>query len=78
LAIKIITTIQLTLFTSKKMSLYTRHNMAHAVAFRTKTPFYILWRPDLWRFLQTPHMYKVAFIINVVYKKKCQHIHDFL
>ena len=70
LAIKIITTFQLTLITSNKMPLYTRHNIAHAAAFRAKTPFYILWRSDLWRFSQTPHMYKVAFIIDALYKKK--------
>jgi len=52
--------------------------MADAAAFQTKTPFYILWRPDLWRFPKMPHMYKVAFIIDVLYKKKCRHIHDFL
>jgi len=70
LAIKVITTIQLILITSKKMSLYTRHNMAHVVVFWAKMPFYILWRPNLWRFTKTPHMYKAAFIIDVVYKKK--------
>jgi len=43
--------------------------MVHVAAFWAKTPFCILWRPDLWRFSQTPHMYKVAFIIDAVYKK---------
>jgi len=70
LAIKIITTFQLTLITLKKMPLYTRHNMVHAAAFQTKTPFYILWWPDLWRFPEMPHMYKLVFIIDALYKKK--------
>jgi len=52
--------------------------MAHAAAFQTKTPFYILWRPDLWHFSETSHMYKMTFIIDALYKKKCRHIHDFL
>jgi len=60
------------------MPLYTRHNMAHATAFREKMSFYILWRPDLWCFSETPHMYKTAFIIDGLYKKKGHHIHDFL
>jgi len=59
----------------KKIPLYTRHNMAHAATSRAKMPFYILWRPDLWRFTETPHMYKTAFIIDVVYKKMPPHTH---
>jgi len=43
--------------------------MAHATVFRAKMPFYILWRPDLWRFSKMSHMYKAAFIIDVLYKK---------
>jgi len=47
LSIKIIITIQLTLFTCKKMPLYKSHYMADVVVFRAKRPFYIVWRPDL-------------------------------
>jgi len=48
--------IQLTLFTCKKTTLYKRHYMVHTVAFNVKTPFYILRRPDLWRYVETPNM----------------------
>jgi len=40
--------------------------MAHATVFWAKTPFYILWRPDLWCFLETSHMYKAEFIIDAL------------
>jgi len=43
--------------------------MAHVAAFRAKMPFYILWRPNLWRLSETPHMYKATFIIDALYKK---------
>jgi len=51
------------------MSLYKSHYMADAAAFCAKASFYILWQPDLWRYAETPHTYKVTFVIDVVYKK---------
>jgi len=63
-------TIQLTLFTCKKTLLYKSRYMAHVAAFCAKTSFYIFWWPDLWRYTETPHMYKVTFLIESVYKKK--------
>ena len=40
--------------------------MADAAAVRAKAPFYILWCPELWRYAETPHTYKVTFVIDVV------------
>jgi len=39
--------IQLTLFICKKTSLYKSRYMTDVAVFRAKTPFYILWQPDL-------------------------------
>ena len=52
--------------------------MADAAVFHAKKSFYILWRSDLWRYAEMPHTYKMTFVIDVVYKKKCHYIHDFL
>jgi len=52
--------------------------MVDLAVVRAKLLFYILWHLDLWWYAETPHTYKVTFVIDIVYKRKCHYIHEFL
>jgi len=68
LSIKTIITISINIiYVHKKKPHYKSCYMADATVVRAIAPFYILWCPDLWRYAETPHTYKVTFQIDVVY-----------